>query len=74
MGGRGGSTALGNMLFDRNFQQLKSVKGYETTLREIDQIVENRPESARAVQLVIGTWLEKGKPVSTDGVLEYNYL
>ena len=74
VGGRGGSTALGNMLFDRDFERLKTVKGSEKVLKEIDEIVENRPETSRGVQLVIGDWLEKGKVIMADGIIDYAYI
>jgi len=74
IGGRGGSTALGGMLLDRDFERLKTVKGSEAVLGEIDKIVENRPEISRGVQIVIGDWLEKGKVVSVDKVIDYAYL
>lgn len=74
VGGRGGSSALGGMLFDRDLERLKTVKGSEEVLKEIDEIVENRPEISRGVQIVIGDWLEKGKAVSVDKVIDYAYL
>ena len=73
VGGRGGSTRLGGMIFDGD-ERLKSVNGFQDILEEIDWIIESRPESAQGIQLVIADWLEKGQSVKADGVIEYNYI
>ena len=73
VGGRGGSTALGGIIFDRD-ERLKSVRGSGNVLEEIDWIIESRPESAQGIQLVITDWLEKGQPVKVTDVIEYNYI
>lgn len=74
VGGRGGSTALGGIIFDRNEEQLRSIKGFRDTLEEIDWIVDSKPESAQGIQLVVTDWLEKGQPVKAGNVVAYNYI
>src|SRR5680860_105497 len=73
VGGRGGSTAFGGMIFDRS-EALKLVKGSALILKEIDDIVENRPDSTQGIQLVVTDWLEKGKPVKAGEVIAVNYI
>ena len=72
VGGRGGSTALGGMIFDRDEEQLNSIKGASDILEEIDWIVESRPESTKSIQLVVTDWLENGQVVKAGDVVAYN--
>ncbi len=74
VGGRGGSTALGGMIFDRDEEQLSSVRGAADILEEIDWIVDSRPESTQGIQLVVTDWLEKGQPAKAEDVIAYNYI
>ena len=74
VGGRGGSTALGGMIFDRDEKRLNSIKGATDILEEIDWIVDSRPESTQGIQLVVTDWLENGQPVKAGGVIAYNYI
>jgi len=71
VGGRGGSTKLGGMIFDRD-ERLISVN--RSLFEEIDRIIEDRPESAQGIQFAITDWLEKGQPVKAGDVIEYNYI
>lgn len=73
VGGRGGSTALGGMIFDRS-TELAKIKGSGSLLEETDWIIESRPESTRGIQLVVTDWLEKGQPVKAGDVAAYNYI
>ena len=73
VGGRGGSTALGGMIFDRS-TELAKIKGSESLLEEIDWIIESRPESAQGIQLVVTDWLEKGQPVKAGDIAAHNYI
>ncbi len=73
VGGRGGSTALGGMIFDRS-TELAKIKGSGSLLEEIDWIIESRPESTQGIQLVVTDWLEKGQPVKAGDVAAYNYI
>lgn len=73
VGGRGGSTALGGMIFDRD-EKLKSIRGAVDILEEIDWIIDSQPESTQGIQLVVTDWLEKGQAVKAGDVVAYNYI
>ena len=72
VGGRGGSSALGAMIVDRN-PRLEKINGGIEFFRQLDYEIESRPSNSRGIKFVVDDWLESGQPKKIGGIQHLVY-
>lgn len=73
VGGRGGSSALGGMIVDKN-PSLKEIPGGTDFLKQLYYEIEGRPSKSHGIKFVVDDWLQDGQPVKVGNIQKLVYV